>query len=276
MYLKINQNNTPETVNAGIIHRLCELAKNGSLDAGSSLTGAITSPVAYEGEPAYLMGRFPGLSVSATKEYLMFEDDWVGEECIRLWGDGTGVTKDNLLTVTDISKLCQGASNAYANRKLATKFNEFKYFVGFRESNIYGNSLQDWSNLEEVSFPPNLTNISGICKQCSKLVYADLSNCLSLTTLGADAFTSCPALRGVAIPQNVTTINGFCQYSANVKWCKCFAVTPPTITVNKLMLSSTPLVFVPDSSVSAYQAANKWSSLTIYGMSDFETYFPGE
>lgn len=81
----------------------------------------------------------------------------------------------------------------------------------------------------------------------------------NITTIRRYAFAECSSLKSITIPSSVTEIGNyafyFCQYLRNVI---VLNPTPPTLGTSAFYATSTALViYVPASSVSAYQTA--WS-----------------
>ena len=106
-------------------------------------------------------------------------------------------------------------------------------------------------NLTEVDFGHGLTRVDeSFCITCRALIKATIrSQC---TQINWNAFAQCSSL---------TTI-------------VCEATTPPTLNANALTgTSALTAIYVPDASVSAYKAANNWSTYAsiIKGISERPT-----
>ena len=82
----------------------------------------------------------------------------------------------------------------------------------------------------------------------------------SVTSIGSLAFEGCRSLTSITIPSSVTSIgdNAF-RYCSNLNSITINATTPPTLGSNAIPSSETN-IYVPEDSVSAYQAASGWSS----------------
>ena len=97
-------------------------------------------------------------------------------------------------------------------------------------------------------------------RMCAALTSIDLPN---VTSIGADAFSGCAALTSANIP-NVTSIGdkafSSCSKLASVR----LPATPPTLS-NVNVFNNVPKTckfYIPTGTLSAYQAATNWSSLT--------------
>ena len=97
---------------------------------------------------------------------------------------------------------------------------------------------------------------------CEELASVSLPN--SLLSLGEGAFAECYRLSSVVIPENVTTIGSGAFYSAGLSSIICRSMTPPVIadrTTFYYVSKSIP-VYVPLSSVLAYNDADYWNEFT--------------
>lgn len=97
----------------------------------------------------------------------------------------------------------------------------------------------------------------------------------TLTKINNDAFNSCTSLRNITIPSGVTSIGGNA-----FNWCSAFqyvimeGTTPPTLSnSNAFNNTNSCPIYVPDSAVNTYKAANVWSNLAsrIFPISDLTT-----
>jgi hypothetical protein len=95
---------------------------------------------------------------------------------------------------------------------------------------------------------------------CSKLTSVDLPN---VTSIDSSAFDSCKVLTSVDLP-NVTSIGSSAFDSCQVLTSVRLPATPPTLAnVNAFRnINSACKFYIPTGSLSAYQSATNWSSLT--------------
>lgn len=85
--------------------------------------------------------------------YVKFADKEVQRICAENWGDGMGITTEQIEAVTDIG-------TKFKNNTEITKFNEFKKFIGVKFI-TYGAFLNCY-NLEEVKLPKEVTTIGDL------------------------------------------------------------------------------------------------------------------
>ena len=104
---------------------------------------------------------------------------------------------------------------------------------------------------------------------CSSLQSIQLPE--SLTTIDGSAFNGCSSLKEITIPAGVTKINGGAfNNCSSLQYIRIEATTPPTLASTSAIPSTIGAIYVPDESVTAYQAATNWSSFAskIKGISE--------
>ena len=127
-----------------------------------------------------------------------------------------------------------------------------------------------WRNISSVTIGNSVTSIGSYAfYECSNLTSIEIPN--SVTSIGDWAFSECSNLTSIEIPNSVTSI-GYMAFSLcdSLISITCQADVPPICgddafyDVNK----SIPL-YVPMTSISAYQAANVWKEFSnIVGLSN--------
>ena len=83
-------------------------------------------------------------------------------------------------------------------------------------------------------------------------------------SIGDNSFYQCISLENITLPNNVIYIgqNVFSECSV-IKYIICDIGTPPTLAnANAFLYANDCPIYVPDSSVSAYQSATNWASLS--------------
>ena len=277
-HLEIRQSSDrQEIVPASVINKLYSLSFHNDavqrpLDNTSFLSGNIKTAAQSSEKISFLNSEWQNLTVAADAYTVDFEDPVAEQVCIDCFGSNGMVTEQDLRTIQTLTSLNNGNSVSFTNhpnRNNITKFNEFRFFTNFVGGGT-GNTLQNMTNLEEVTFPNSLSNVASMVIACSSLKYIDLHN-TQVTTIGnlAQGCTSC---EWISLPPSLTSITDYLDsYTSNsiISYVKCYATTPPTISKTKLCNYKTPTIYVPDNSVSLYQADSKWSaSGTILPMSN--------
>ena len=117
--------------------------------------------------------------------------------------------------------------------------------------------------LTSITIPNSVTSIgSNTFSYCDGLTSVTLGN--SITRIGEEAFWGCYRLTSIIIPNSVTSIGGgaFGDCSS-LTFIKSLAEVPPTLGTYTFYDVSTQIpVYVPCSSVSAYQSAYRWKDFT--------------
>ena len=146
--------------------------------------------------------------------------------------------------------------------------------------------FENCSDLENIVLPPQITSLGNYCfNKCSNLVRVTKSDnsglteignrcfadCLKLveipplaegmTTISTWAFMSCTSLTSVDLPSSIVQINNQAFFAcSNLSYIIVRATTPPTLQSASAIQNTIGSIYVPDASVSAYQAANIWSN----------------
>ena len=143
--------------------------------------------------------------------------------------------------------------------------------------------FEDCSNLESIVLPPQITSLGNFTfHKCSNLVRVTKSDNSGLTEIGNRCFGDCrnlveipplaegmttistwafmsTALTSVDLPSSIVQINNQAFFACfKLSYIIVRATTPPTMGSNVLP-NTIGSIYVPDASVSAYQAANNWS-----------------
>lgn len=117
-------------------------------------------------------------------------------------------------------------------------------------------------NLTQVTFesPCNITTLSidlfNACTSLQSIVIPE-----GITTVNRDCFSGCTSLQSIEFPSTVTTFNGRVAFNSPLlQSITIKATTPPQIDSDTLP-GRNYTIYVPTSSVSAYQSATGWSSV---------------
>ena len=155
-------------------------------------------------------------------------------------------------------------------------------------TNLGTNAFHNCSSLRSISFPEEITSIgSASFQNCNSLLEVNIpsgisaipnsafQNCYVLqditipdgvSTIGSYAFTSCYSLTTVTIPDSVTSIGASAFGSNNgILEYHCKSSEPPSISsANSLSVPDGCVIYVPQGSLEAYQAATNWSTYASY------------
>lgn len=127
---------------------------------------------------------------------------------------------------------------------------------------IGANAFEKCSNVERIvkSDGSGITSVDGrVFGDCKKLVeippFAE-----GMTAVQNWCFIGCSALTHIELPSTITQIKGQAFYGcSHLSYIIVRATTPPTLG-NNAIPNTIGSIYVPDASVSAYQAANNWSN----------------
>ena len=112
--------------------------------------------------------------------------------------------------------------------------------------------------IQSVTLPSTLTNINrSVFKNCTSLKRIDIPN--GVESIGTTAFDGCESLTNISIPATVTTISDYAFDDCDaVTTVYNFSTEPQTITSGVFSCYQSATLFVPFSSLSAYQNADNW------------------
>lgn len=294
-HLKIEQENSIETVDSKTVSLLYKICTENTLDGTSNIKGNLYTQHAYKEDSDYLTNRFVDLDITVLSDYyIKFEDSTIAQMCVTSWGDGIGVTKAQIAPVT--YSMLQTKESFFKNNQTITKFNELQYFTGIgQEFSGWQFGFMNISNLVEVTLPPQVTKFSSYDFQgCSKLQVLNgldhvmqfgqnsLQGCKALSfeldfqnisiigrngSYGDDTFTN-SGLKGlVDIPEGKTDIGNMCT---GTKISKIIFPTTTTKIVYNLCSNCTELkiavckAVTPPTGIERYTFEGCHSELKIY------------
>ena len=156
--------------------------------------------------------------------------------------------------------------------------------IGSGVTSIGNQTFYGCTSLTSITIPDNVTTIGDHAfYNCTSLTEAIIGN--GVTTIGDQAFYSCTSLTSITIPDSVTTIrsqafrnctsineviigSGVTSIGTSafynctgLKTITCLPTTPPTISSNTLPGTNiVDNIYVPSTSVSAYQGASNWNA----------------
>lgn len=117
--------------------------------------------------------------------------------------------------------------------------------------------------LVSITIPESVTTIGeGALSGCTNLTTVNIPENSQLTSIGYCAFSS-SGLTSIAIPKSVTKIEGYALRCNNLTAITCYAETPPTIEeITFYGVDKSIPVYVPATSIEAYQSADYWKEFT--------------
>lgn len=190
------------------------------------------------------------------------------------------LTKVELGQNIDCQSTCAFESCEYlktitlSNEQRSIYKNAFYYctslkYITLPPNNILNDSGFAYSNIEEVSLPPNLTRLErNMFKNCSFINNIRIPK--SVTTLDTYALYYLKGMVKITIPENVNDIKSNCFASNfNMREYHFKSTTPPVLASTNVFSSIKPecKIYVPNESVEAYKTATNWTTYAsqIYG-----------
>lgn len=118
-------------------------------------------------------------------------------------------------------------------------------------------AFHNCTSLSSVNIPSGITSISeNLFTYCISLTSITIPS--GVTSIGNSAFSRCSSLTSVTIPDSVTTIGDLAfNNCSSFTSITCLAPTPPTLGNQAFYNTNNCPIYVPASSVTAYQSA--WS-----------------
>ncbi len=128
-------------------------------------------------------------------------------------------------------------------------------------TSIGQSAFQGCTGMTSVTIPSSVTSIGrNVFSDCTGLTSVELSN--NITSINEYAFNNCPSLTLIEIPSSVTSIGSFAFYGCTgLTAFTTYATTPPTLSGSGVLTNTNDCpIYVPSTSVSAYQSASGWST----------------
>ncbi len=150
---------------------------------------------------------------------------------------------------------------AFYNCKSLTKVTFPEGLLSIGESAFSGCS----SLSGELTLPASLTSIEGNAfYNCSSLTKVNFKE--GLQSIKSYAFQNCYNLTGeLTLPSTITSVEYYAFNGCNkLTTCKALATTPPTLG-DSYSIGNVKVVYVPETAVAAYKAANYWKTKIIIG-----------
>lgn len=170
------------------------------------------------------------------------------------------ILQEELDTVRSMSNRLDRNNSIFQDNTSIVSFNEFKYFTSLNLVN--SSSFRGCTSLKYIQLPEGPTQLKGGsfygCSSLERLVIPEGYQII----LGRSLAEKCTSLKLLDIPSTMLEIGDAVIWGLNNQvTIICRAITPPTFN----NFNANPLaLYVPDESLSAYQAASGWSQYAKY------------
>lgn len=163
---------------------------------------------------------------------------------------------EEVVNTGSISKEYNQNNSIFKNNKSIRFFDEFRFFTGIK---VLGYSqFQGCTNLERITLPTGLKEIRGYYfdgTAIPKLIVPE-----GVEIVGPAFVAGCQRLEYIEFPSTIKSIGGNLLYSSNATPAVVVkAATPPSFGGFGWFKDGT-IIYVPDSSVTAYQTHDNWKS----------------
>lgn len=165
------------------------------------------------------------------------------------------ILQEELDTVRSMSNKRDRNNSIFQNNTSIVTFNEFRYFTSLNKIN--SSFFNGCTSLKEIELPIGIKELGGSvfsgCTSLERLVIPEGYESISNRNICAN----CSSLKLFDLPKTMKYIYDGALWGLSGKVIViCRAVTPPILGT----LNANPLaLYVPDESLSVYQAASGWS-----------------
>ena len=181
-----------------MLHRKQDLNDDTINIDNSNFVGEVTlrTPV-YKDYVDYIRTVFANLVIHATDYYVRFYDSKAEELCAQLYGDGIGVSQNQLAAVTSMSRSNWGPSCQVVD------FPEFKYFTNIKKiDTIFTTTVEQDANktLKTIELPNSVTLI-GNGSFCGGFAFTNIESIIipDNVKIGAASFINCKNLKHITL-----------------------------------------------------------------------------
>lgn len=182
------------------------------------------------------------------------------------------LSEDGVLFNKDKTKLeyfPAGKGGTYTIPNTVTEIQSLAFYKCGKLENIYfesGINLKTipsqafayCTKLTSIEIPASVTYLDyQAFNNCSNLVTVSFEDASLLEGFGNVVFSSCPLLETITIPASVRSLGNSCF--GTIKTIIIESTTPPTFGVVSPFSSTIKAIYVPESAVDTYKAADGWS-----------------
>ena len=199
---------------------------------------------------------------TAGSDYIKFADAEVLRVLIAngVSSDGVGVTKDDALKLTSLGSI-------FKDNGTIVSFSELDYFLNVKQLTDYVFSY--CVNLKSIG----CSNIEVVKERCFDNSGVEELILENIVEVGARGFFGMKKIKKIVLGERLSIIrtSNFWSWSETAKSVIIKAKEPPTIEGDNQPGWYAVSFYVPDESVDAYKAANRWSSWAsrIYPISQY-------
>lgn len=185
----------------------------------------ITTPV-YQDTLDIVNGYYPNLKIDAPNKYVRFADPEVKRIIVNKWGDGVGITQEQINKITYFER-------AFVENSLIESFDELELFNGLVEWTAVG-EFSKCTSLRSVKMPKHTTSIPASCfGNCTSLERVVLGD--GVNKFAGGAFVNCENLSEININQDIVEEIG------NQAFSNCKKLPIDVINMPNLKLISSPV-----------------------------------
>ena len=178
------------------------------------------------------------------------------------------ILQDEVDKVRSLSNRKDRNNSIFQNNTNIVRFNEFALFTSLNIIN--SGSFDGCTNLTSITLPTGLSEMGGgIFKNCASLERLVIPE--GYRVIGRSLCEKCYSLTLLDLPSTLQTIGDAALFGlSNNVTVVCRAVTPPSFGGFGWYNTGT-IIYVPDGSVSTYQAHSDWKSFAdiIHPLSEY-------
>lgn len=163
------------------------------LEGTINVTGGV-----YEDDIAVIESLYDGKVAIVSSDVIMFfkfADPEVKRIVIENWGDGNGITAEQIKSISSIDTVFRGNT-------VIESFEEFKEFTGVQQ--LAANAFNGCENLQHIAIPDSVTFVwDHAFRDCKNL---QMVNLINVRDIGQDCFNGCSNIKDIFIGKNARAV----------------------------------------------------------------------